>query len=132
MSGRKMKWFLITIASMVSVIVAWLVVYPSTNDPRNLRYQLWKMGLAKIDLDVATGTMVGDKASNNLVLGKTKNDLKRKFGILLTPDEAGPYLRQFYRQSTWNNQDVVFLRSSNWMVVFNEGKATNLVLVKGY
>ena len=132
MKRRTMQWTLMVIAGLGLVLVGWLVAYPSSSDSKNLKYQLWKMGLMKMNLDTATGTMIGDGSSKRLVLGKTKPQLQEKFGILLTPDEASPYLSGFYKQSSWNGQDVVFLRSSPWMVVFKNGVATDLILVKGY
>lgn len=132
MKRRTMQWTLMVIAGLGLALVGWLLAYPSSSDPKNLKYQLWKMGLMKMDLDTATGTMVGDGASKRLVLGKTRSELQQRFGVLLAPSEANPYLGGFYRQSPWNGQEVVFLRSSPWMVVFKNGVATDLVLVKGY
>jgi hypothetical protein len=87
-------------------------------------YVFWKAGLYRLNPDEALGTMVGD-------LGKTKTQLRDKFGVLLTPEEASAYLRGCYEASFWKGKDVRFVRESLWMVVFNQDKATELVLMKG-
>lgn len=48
---------------------------------------------------VATGTMIGDAGSNKLVVGKTKSQLRDRFGFLLSPAAASPYLRTCYQNS---------------------------------
>jgi hypothetical protein len=109
----------------------WVVMYPGPSDPKNLRYVLWKHGLCEMDLDRAAGNMIGDGNRNSLVLGKTREQLRKQFGYLLSPDEVSPYLREFYSVSGWKRGDVSFIRTSPWMVVFKNGKADDLVLVKG-
>ena len=109
----------------------WLAMYPNTSDPKNVRYVLWKIGLPVLDIDKAAGTMIGDTHRDRLVLGKTKEHLRGRFGYLLGPNEAKPYLRAFYLNSVWKDRDVLFIRMSPWMVVFDDGVATRLVLVKG-
>ena len=84
-----------------------------------------------MDLDIATGTMVGDPDRDKLVVGKTKAQLRDKFGLLLLPAEISPYLRGCYQNSTWKDRKVLFIGQSSWMIVFDGGKATNLILVKG-
>jgi len=109
----------------------WQIAYPDHSDPKNLRYQLWKMRCATFNLDEACGTMIGDTSREKLVLGKSKSQLEQRFGFLTKPEEAGPYLGGFYKKSSWNGRDVLFIRHSPWMVVFENGKASDLVLVKG-
>lgn len=108
----------------------WALTYPSP-DPKSIKYVLWKADLYKLNFDEATGTMVGDRNRDKLVVGKTKAQLRDKFGSLLSPAAASPYLRGCYQNSAWKDKDVLFLGQSPWMVVFDGDKATNLVLVKG-
>jgi hypothetical protein len=84
-----------------------------------------------MDLDTASGTMIGDANSEMLVLGKTKVELREKFGYLSTLSEASPYLRGCYENSDWKGMDVLFIRKSPWMIVLSGDKATKLVLIKG-
>jgi hypothetical protein len=107
-------------------------MYPGY-DPKNIHYVAWKWGLVPIDLDKALEIMVGDGVPSKfpLVIGKSEEDLKKRFGYLRTLDEAAPYYRFCYSTSFWNGKNVKFLRTSNWMVVFEGGKATDLVLLKG-
>lgn len=108
----------------------WALTYPSP-DPKSIKYVLWKADLYRLNLDEAIGTMVGDRNRDKLVVGKTKAQLRDKFGSLLSPADASPYLRGCYQNSAWKDRGVLFIGQSSWMVVFDGDKATNLVLVKG-
>jgi hypothetical protein len=116
---------------IVAAAIGWQATYPSESDPKNIKYVLWKHGLLAMNLDVATGTMIGDPGREKLIVGKTKLQLQQKFGYLPPPAEASSYLRGCYENSTWKNQDVLFIRKSPWMIVFDGEKAKELVLVKG-
>lgn len=122
------------IASGIAVVLVmffggWVLMYPSP-DPKNIKYVLWKADLYKLNVDEATGTMVGDRYPDKLVVGKTKSQLRKKFGSLLPAGDASTSLQDCYHNSAWNHQDVLFIGHSWWMVAFNEGNATNLVLLK--
>ena len=85
-----------------------------------------------MDLDTALGTMIGDRNREKLVIGKTKDQLRGKFGYLLPPSEAGPYMQACYADSAWKqNATVLLLRRGPWMVKFEGDKATDLMLCKG-
>jgi hypothetical protein len=112
-------------------LVTWLLTYPSANDPQNIRYVLWKAGVYRMDPDVATQTMIGDASRGKLVVGKTKQQLLDRIGYLTAPADASAYLSACYQQSFWRDRDVLFIRSSPWMVVLTGDKSTSLVLVKG-
>ena len=84
-----------------------------------------------MNLEVATGTMIGDPRRDELVVGKTKAQLRDRFDLLLSPADASPYLRGCHRDSAWKGMDVVFIGRSPWMVVFDGDRATELVLIKG-
>jgi hypothetical protein len=120
---------IIAIALVIS-LSGWVLMYPSP-DPKNIKYVLWKVNLYKLNVDEANGTMVGDRDRNRLVIGKTKEQLRDRFGSLLPPKDASPYLQGCYRNSDWRNRDVLFIGHSSWMVVFEGDKAITLVLVKG-
>jgi hypothetical protein len=111
-------------------VAAWVLMYPD-GDPKNIKYVLWKDGFYRIDLDTATSTMIGDGHSGRLVIGLTKAQLRDRFGYLLAPAGASQYLRGCYQGSDWKKKEVLFIRQSPWMVVFDGDKATDLVLIKG-
>ncbi len=114
------------------ITVAWMLLYPSPSDPKNLQYVLWKAGIPCINLDTAAETMIGDCSASKLVLGKTKAQLQRRFGILLPPGKASDYLQKYGAYSpTGAGKDVMFIRQSPWMVIFINDKATDLILIKG-
>ena len=122
----------ILLLAFVSVaIVAWAVTYPSENDSKNIKYVLWKKGLYPMNLDAAVGTMIGDKGREELVVGKTKIQLQRKFGYLKSPSEAHPYMKSCYLASPWKDRDALLIRDGPWMVLFSGENATELRLCKG-
>jgi hypothetical protein len=120
----------IFLAVSAAFVLVWVATYPSP-DPKSIEYVYWKAGLCRMNLDTATGTMVGDAGRDKLVVGKTKEQIEKRFGHLLAPDEASPYLRSCYLNSDWKDRSVLFISQNPWMIVFNNGKATNLALIKG-
>jgi hypothetical protein len=117
--------------ALVFVVIAiWVLTYPDDSDPKNIKYVCWKAGLYRMNLDTATGTMIGDGERDRLVVGKTRAQLRDRFGLLLTLDDASQYLKSCYQSSGWKEKDVLFIRQSPWMVVFHGDRATGLVLMK--
>lgn len=131
MTGRLMRIVIIFFALFLIFVGGWSLMYPSSSDPKNIKYVLWKAGFYKANLDDATGAMVGDPDRDKLVVGKTRAELRDRFGLLRSPAEASPYLRGCYENSPWNKRDVVFIGQSLRMVVLDGDKATNMVLIKG-
>lgn len=128
---RRMLISVIIVVVVVVFFGGWALTYPSSSDPKNIKYVLWKADLYKVNLDQATAAMVGDPNRDKLVVGKTKAQLRDKFGPLLSSAEASPYLKGCYQNSAWKDKDVLFIGQSSWMVVFDGDRATNLVLIKG-
>jgi hypothetical protein len=122
---------LVIALTVATFLGGWIAIYPSANDHKNIGYVLWKAGLYRMNLNIATETMVGDPNRDKLVVGKTEAELQRRFGFLLEPSQASEYLRSCYLGSSWKSQKVLFLRNSSWMVIFSGDRATDLVLVKG-
>jgi len=131
MMRRRMLISVIIFVVFTLFFGGWAMTYPSYSDPKNMKYVLWKAGLYNVSLDQATTAMVGDRHRDEVVVGKTKAQLRDKFGSLLSPADASPYLRECFKNSSWKDRDVLFIGQSSWMVVFDGDKATNLVLVKG-
>ena len=115
----------------IAVVIGWAVTYPSDSDPKNITYVLWKNGLYGMNLDAATDAMIGDASREKLVIGRTKVQLREKFGYLSTPADVSQYLRGCYQTSAWKNSDALFIRNCPWMVIFDGDRATALVLIKG-
>jgi hypothetical protein len=135
-SGRTMTKLLakivaLALAFFVAVVIGWAATHPSLSDPKNIKYVLWKNGLYEMNLDAATDTMIGDGSREKLVIGKSKVQLRERFGYLSTPADVSQYLRGCYQTSAWKSSDALFIRNSPWMVIFDGDKATELVLIKG-
>lgn len=128
---RVMAICAIVVVVVSMVVGCWELTYPGPNDPKSLQYVLWKAGMYKLNLDTATEVMVGDASKSKLVIGKTIPELQKKFGYLLPPKETSKYNRDCYLSSSWKDKRVLFIRHSNWMVVFDGDRATDLVLIKG-
>jgi hypothetical protein len=100
-------------------------------DRKDLRYQAWKHGLYPFNVESAVETMIADPNRDSLVLGKTVPQLTAKFGYLRTAEQATPYEQYCYENSSYRGKPVLYLRNSNWMVLMENGRAAELVLVKG-
>ena len=131
MTKSLVRAVILLLAFISAAILAWALTYPSENDPQNINYALWKKGLYPPNLDAAVGTMIGDKGREELVVGKTKIQLKRKFGYLKSPSEAHAYMKSCYLDSPWKDQDLLVIREGPWMVLFSGENATELRLCKG-
>ncbi len=121
---------MLALTFLIAFVIEWTLTYPS-GEPKNIVYVLWKYGLYGMNPDLATDTMIGDSNSEKLIVGMTRAQLRKRFGFLLTPAEVSPYLKACYLASAWNSKNVLFIRKSSWMVVFDGDKATELVLIKG-
>ena len=118
----------------------WVKAYPEGYDPSNIDYVLWKRGLNQnMNLDNAVAAMTHDVWAVRLVEGKSKEELKNRFGFIRALKEARPYDQLCYtngasgeRGITAAGKEVVFLRDSDWMVILDNGRAVDLVLCKGF
>jgi hypothetical protein len=124
-----------TVSAALVVIVLgvgfYVLRHSDDGDPQNVKYILWKAGLYKMGIDQAVFTMVRDPHRDELVVGKTKQELRHRFGDLLTLDQVSEYYRDGHNRG-WKDKDALFIRNSPWMIVFDQDKATELVLMKGY
>jgi hypothetical protein len=98
-------------AGVFVFVTAWVLTYPD-GDPKNIKYVLWKAGLYRMNLDTAAGTMIGDGGRDKLVVGETREQLRNRFGYLLTPADASQYLRGCYQNSGFKASEVLFIRQS--------------------
>ena len=127
----KPRRVLVSIAIVVVVVfAAWAVAFPDPRDPKNLRYRGWRLGLCSINLD-ALQAMVIDNHRDDLVIGKTRDQMVSRFGFVASIDEASQYIKKCYANSSDRVTPVLFLRHSEWMVRMKDGKAAELVFVKG-
>jgi hypothetical protein len=129
---RQISRFLLpSIAVLMLAFVIWSLTCPSSSDPKNPRYVLWKTGIYPMDPGLAAETMIADPHRDELVLGKSKEELRPKFGYLTAFPQAASYIQICYREQGMRYDDVMFIRNSTWMVVFQDGRAARLILFKG-
>lgn len=102
------------------------------DDPRNIRYILWKRGLnGSMNLDTAMSAFYQDTDRDQLIRGTTEDQLKTRFGYVRQLEQVSLYLQRC-RNEGREGKTVVFLRDSWWMVVMDNQKGSELVLCKGY
>lgn len=126
---KPLRIFLAFAVAILIVTGVWEAMYPDRDDPKNLHYVLWKWHLASIDLDRAVGVMSHDRASEQMILGKNEKSLRSRFGYMLFPEAASPCYRPYAREAAANGDKVLFLRKSDYMIVFHDGVATQAVLL---
>jgi hypothetical protein len=131
MKKSHVQLFILVLAFIVALVVVWTLTYPSPSDPKNIKYVLWKHELYPMNVDEAMGAMIGDIGRDKLVVGKTKAQLQKKFGYLVVPSGAHPYMKSCYLESPWQDRDVLLIRDGPWMVLFSGKKAIELRLCKG-
>ena len=110
--------------------IGWALLFSDQPDPRNLRYSCWEFGICSMDLDFAVETVIHDPNQMDLIRGKTVAQLEKKFGYVTTLKNSHGYLQQTYDEY-YKGKDVVFLRDSDLMVIFENGHAVDAVYVKG-
>jgi hypothetical protein len=106
-------------------------MYPGPYDSKCIRYQAWKLGIPLLTEDQGLETMVADSHRESLVIGKTEADLTKRFGYVTPMSRASEYYKFCYRTSGRPMQPALMLRNSNWMVLMKDGRAEDLVLLKG-
>ncbi len=128
---RRNQLSLAILSILILFPLAWELLYHGPDEPKDLRYKGWKLGVYPMNPDKALETMVGDTYPDKLVVGKTEAELKKKFGYVTPLERTSEYVKYCYNNSDRRGQDVLMLRNSNWMVVMKNGRAQELVLVKG-
>ncbi|MBB5057568.1 hypothetical protein HDF16_002274 [Granulicella aggregans] len=108
----------------------WHLIYPGYYDPKSIAYLGWKFHVLPMEPVRALNTMTHGPNSDRLVLGKSRQQLQQRFGFVRTVDQVSPYLRD-YCAAARPGADLLFLNSSDWMVVMQRDRAVELVLCKG-
>ena len=130
MKTRVLKAGIAVIGFLMILIAGWAIVYPEP-DYRSPRYVLWKAGIYPMDLDLVATTLVVDPRRDELVVGKSEQQLMKRFGYLTPVAAATKHLQGCYQISSWTNRKVMFIRRSMVGVVFQGNKATDVVIMKG-
>lgn len=127
---RKQFAFFITV--LISATLAfwlWWVCANKTGEFHEVQYLLWRNGVFRFDPTVVYYGMIGDKNREDLVVGLSVSELESKFKLLRPVDDATS--EQEYYSKQLEGQDVRWLGDSHWLVIFKNGRATELRLMKG-
>ena len=127
---RTLRWLVAATVIIVVGVAGWQFVVVGADDPRDLRYQAWKVGLYPLRIDAALNAMINDSHRDSLVVGKTSEELDRRFGSV-SPVPGNTYVKYCYENSPYRGTSVLFIRNSNWMVLMKDGVADGLLLAKG-
>ena len=119
----------IIVAVLLLVVVGWEALYPDKYDPKNIHYVLWKWHLAPIDLDRAVSTMHHDRASEQMILGKSEAEVTKRFGYLLPPEKAPSCFRAESEGVASPGDKALFLRKSDYLIIFRNDVAVRVVLL---
>ena len=131
MKSLWMRTVVLVLVLMFVFFVGWAFMYPFP-DQRNIKYVFWKAGLYRLNLAQAEGEMISDPHRDNIVIGKTKAQLERRFGRLIPLADATEYAKFCCQHgSECKNATFVDDGPALWMIVFRGDKATALFLMKG-
>jgi hypothetical protein len=123
---------MILFITLFIVIGGWICLYPSANDPKNLGYLLWKLGICDISVENAVCAMIGDNSRETIIIGKTKTKIEKRFGRLMASEEAPIYFINYCNSLKSPSNEVYLIRNSPWIILFKNGVAVDLILFKGH
>jgi hypothetical protein len=118
------------VLGIAGFFLLWHATYPDDYDPKSIGYIGWKLHVLPMDPTRALGIMTHGANSDRLVLGRSRQQLQQRFGFVRTVEQVSPYLRN-YCAAARPGAEVLFLNSSNWMIVMQRDRAVELVLCKG-
>ena|ERR1700688_3107637 len=113
----------LTLTFFVAVTIVWVLTYPSESDAKNIKYVLWKNSLYRMNIDTATGAMIGDASREKLVVGQTRAQLRERFGYLSTLAEVSTK-----RQNSYSLRGVEIIPGST--NAYFRAKPTNVTASK--
>ena len=126
---RSLKWSAAALIVILLGLAGWQFLI-GPGDPRDLRYQAWKLGVYPLRIDDALNIMIGDPHRDSVVIGKSKEQLASRFGFVSSAP-GNSYVKSCFDNSPYRGKSVLFIRKSNWMVLMKDGIADDLVLAKG-
>jgi hypothetical protein len=115
----------------LAVVALWAVTYPQDGDPKNIKYVLWKHHLNPwMNLRVAAETVIHDRDRDRLIVGSSKEELRKRFGDMTDPSKRSEYF-QNCALYTGERADALYLRQTDLIVIFRDNHAIKEFLCKG-
>jgi hypothetical protein len=128
-----------TVVLLIPIFVAflWTLAFQDNDDPKNIKYVLWKHHLNPwMNLDDAAYTVVHDSERDQLIVGRSANELRKRFGYMIVPATRSPYFQDCAADSPTHgpphrHDGALYLRQTDLIVFLNEGTATETMMCKG-
>jgi len=128
---RRCCAFLVLVA--ILIVAAWFGLFALDpglrHDPRSPHYLLWKYCALPMPKDDAFATAMRDSDRERLVVGRTADELERRFGIVVRRTDD-PNLTQHQQQYS-GAANYAWLGDSWYIVEFRGGRAVSCRLMKG-
>lgn len=115
-------------ALIAAVLAGWQLLIPGPDHHACPRYVLWKHGLYPLNTNVVYRCLTPDPDRDSVVVGRTVPQLQRRFKHLRTRETANEYQRYYSPELP---PDARWLGDSPWAVIFTNGVASELRLMKG-
>jgi len=131
MRRRSVRVILVVVVLPFLALSVWELLFHGPCDTKDLRYQAWKHGLYPMGMDSAMETMLLDAHRDDLAVGKTEAELRARFGYVSSLANANEYVKYCYDNSPYRGRQALILRNSNGMVLMKDGRAEQLLFVKG-
>jgi len=133
---KTLIWLSSAVGAFAVFVFMWAEMYPSPADPKSIQYVLWKADIYRVeayksDNSAVSEAMVLDRHRDDLILGKSEQELSKRFGRLARPDEMSPEFRDFAHDARWKGMKIRYIKGTAWLIAFDHEKAVDLLLVKG-
>jgi hypothetical protein len=117
--------FVVLFTFSSSGIIAHL--YNRTDD-LSLRYILWKNGLYSYPTDIIGQSVIADKNRNNLINGKTKEEIKQIFPNA-HEESINDYQRSYEKELI--GREYLWLGDNGVIIFLRNGKGKEISIMKG-
>jgi len=127
-------WLLIAfglVAALPATLGLWVALAPGSDNVHGPRYVLWKAGLLSFNADVVYQAMVADHDREALVLGLSVGELQERFDHLRARAGATADYQQQFSDRLYLDHDILWLGDSPWLVILKNGRAAELLVMKG-
>jgi hypothetical protein len=128
---RLTKGAIAGLAAILAVFALWVATYPQDDDPKNIKYVLWRHHLNPwMNLNAAAETVIHDQDRERLIVGSSREELRKRFGYMTDPSARSEYF-QHCALHAGEHSDALYLRQTDLIVIFRDNHAIEQFLCKG-